>query len=122
MNEDFVSYELAVKLEEKGFNEPCNAYYEPINLKLNFCKIGWRNSFKKQLGVITAPTISHVLKWLREEKKIHIAIDIWGRTLGYDILALPSGSSLHWTAYDEKINSYEQAALAGIEYVLDNLI
>lgn len=122
MNEDFVPYELAVKLAENGFNEPCNAYYEPINLNLNFCKLGWRNSLEKQLGVITAPTISQVLKWLRKEEKIHITIDIWGRTWGYDILALPSGRSLHRTAYDEKINSYEQAALAGIEYYLDNFI
>jgi hypothetical protein len=45
-----------------------------------------------------------------------------GRTWGYDIINLPSGNSLHWTAYDENINNYEQAALAGIEYVLDNLI
>ena len=27
MNEDFVSYELAVKLKECGFNEPCDHYY-----------------------------------------------------------------------------------------------
>ena len=51
---------------------------------------------------------------------IHVVINIWGRTWGYDILTLPYGNSLHWTAYNEKINSYEQAALAGIEYVLDN--
>lgn len=27
MNEDFVTYELAVKLKEKGFDEPCYGYY-----------------------------------------------------------------------------------------------
>lgn len=66
--------------------------------------------------------IYDVLKWLREEKKIHISIDIWGRTWGYDILNLPSGNSLHWTAYDENINNYEKAAIAGISYYSDNLI
>lgn len=27
MNKDFVTYELAKKLNEKGFNEPCYGYY-----------------------------------------------------------------------------------------------
>lgn len=27
MNEDFAPFELAVKLKEKGFNEPCYGYY-----------------------------------------------------------------------------------------------
>ena len=115
MNEDFVPKEIALKLKEKGFDwrvgyaydNVCNCMYTVTEYCINY---------------IPAPTISQVLKWLRKEKKIHITIDIWGRTWGYDILALPSGSSLHWTAYDEKINSYEQAALAGIEYYLDNFI
>lgn len=59
---------------------------------------------------------------MREEKRLHIAIDIWGRTWGYDIIELTSGNSLHWTAYREDIKSYEDAALDGIEYIMDNLI
>lgn len=127
MNEDFVPYELAVKLEEKGFNEPCNAYYEPIKLNLNFCKLGWRNSTEKQLGVITAPTISQVLKWLREEKKMHIIVEIsdsgWYYTI-YPSIRWENGklkSDTYIMSFKNK-ESYEQAALAGIEYVLDNLI
>ena len=123
MNEDFVPFELAKKLKEKGYPQRCGGKYDMIGacyfkdgrLYEDGCIAPIEDCF-------TAPRIDQVLKWLREEKKIHIAIDIWGRTWGYDILTLPSGSSSHWTAYDDKINSYEQSALAGIEYVLDDLI
>lgn len=72
MNEDFVTYELAVKLKEKGFDEPCYGYYH---------RDGGDNSFEvcgngdcdflnsKNQYRVAAPTISQVLKWLREEKE-----------------------------------------------------
>ena len=125
MNEDFAPFELAVKLNEKGFNEPCYGYYHCNggNDSFELCGNGDRDFLNsKNQYRVAAPTISQVLKWLREEKDIHIVIDIWGRTWGYDVLDLPSGNSLHWDAYNENINSYEQAVLAGIEYVIDNLI
>lgn len=104
---DLVTSEIAEKLEKIGF---------PIKHRSTGIA-GFATSTE-----LIRPLISRVLKWLRKEKEIHIVIDIWGRTWGYDILSLPSGESLHWTAYEEKINSYEKAALTGIEYVLDNLI
>ena len=63
------------------------------------------------------------MKWLREEKKIFILIDIrkdlsWFYEIwGIEISLHPLGC----VPYQKK-QSYEQAALAGIEYVLDNLI
>ena len=32
MNEDFAPFELAVKLREKGFNEPCFGWYYPAEV------------------------------------------------------------------------------------------
>ena len=124
--EDFVTFEVAKKLKEKGFVQGFNVYgIRPIYYNSDTIK------FISDIGAyeaeyfgenISCPTISQVLKWLREEKDLHIVIDIWERTWGYDILSLPDGNCLHWTAYNEKINSYEKAALDGIEYVLNNLI
>ena len=130
MNEDFVTYKLAVKLKEKGFREECLYHYTCFGDLLpnqNYCNgcVSTEECFYSHnwnCDFIDTPTILQVLKWLREEKKIHITIDIWDRTWGYDIIELSSGNSLHFTAYKKEINSYEQAALAGIEYVLDNLI
>lgn len=103
-----VPFEIAKKLKEKGF---------PIKTKTEG-KFGLTEV--KEVEIL--PTISQVLKWLREEKKLHIAIDVWGRTWGYDVIELTSGHSLHWTAYREDIKSYEDAALDGVNYCLENLI
>lgn len=123
MKEDFVTYDLAVKLKEKGFNAECHAYYEPLKHCLNLSRVFKTNSLAENYNCITAPTIYQVLKWLREEKKIFILIDIrkdlsWFYEIwGIEISLHPLGCVPY-----QKSQSYEQAALAGIEYVIDNLI
>lgn len=108
MNEDFVSYEIAKKLKEKGFEWNQITTYNP--------KTKVRNNHIE-------PTISQVLKWLRKEKKIFILIDVrkelswFYEVWGIDISLHPLGCVPY-----QKSQSYEEAALAGIWYVLDNLI
>lgn len=135
MNEDFVTYEIAKKLKEKGFHEECLCFFNtdeeladninsPIVDRMYY---SW-NSDKSiwNGGNFDAPTISQVLKWLREEKKLHIVMDItkaypscnilcWGFIV-FDVL---NGDIIY---FEHNRDSYEQAALAGIEYVLDNII
>ena len=128
MNEDFVPYELSIKLEEKGFNRPCCGYYH-IGQGDDSFEACISSDFLNSLNEyrVGAPTISQVLKWLREEKKIHLMIDIWKVDLndttykwGYDIVNL---TTTHVDACDTHCaNSFEEAALAGIKYALDNLI
>jgi hypothetical protein len=68
----------------------------------------------------SAPTISQILKWLREEKKLHIVIPAsfdegyWWEVRDFN-REISEYSDIEYT-------SYEEATLAGIEYVLDNLI
>ena len=136
MNENFVTYELAVKLKEKGFKEKCIAYYwEKINehtpsflvednmpeYGLNILDLLSNHNQAEWSPFIDAPTISQVLKWLREEKKIHIVIDFDGGMGWYYQIAL-YGLTTYEKESEHKNNSYEQAAIAGIKYVLDNLI
>ena len=132
--EDFVSFELAKKLKEKGFvcKYPFAMYnelgvfhelYTSCDETLVNCTLGNRGYYDyddfDECDFI-APTISQVLKWLREEKKIHIEIRLFGE-YGFDILHIENRKKLAWSGTTE-YNSYESAALAGIEYVLDNLI
>ena len=80
----------------------------------------------------SAPTISQVLKWLRKEKKISIEPTIhctlkWVSGIySFDDDGLADFSQYTVEGTDDTVyilyDSYEQAALAGIEYVLDNLI
>lgn len=138
---DFVTFEIAKKLKEKGFDEECLAYYtseytlynnEVVlcdDKYLNMSKIDYEeclysyNTQKDLLRfIVDAPTISQVLKWLREEKNIHICIgysDNINAMWDYEVTLLDG--ALYQNS-DFGYESYEQAVLVGIEYVLDNLI
>jgi len=109
MNEDFVSYEIAKKLKEKGFKWNQITTYNP--------KTKVRNNHIE-------PTISQVLKWLREEKNLYClpffeqGVDLWL----YAICKPACGSEFPEFISESDYDTYEQAALAGIEYSIDNLI
>lgn len=124
MKEEFVTFEIAKKLKEKGYNgKTTGKHVEKIS---GTEREEWDDAemmYVTVTDVVTYPNahIYDVLKWLRKEKKLHIAVDIWSREWGYDVLRLMGGDSLHWSGIANYKN-YEEAALAGIEYVLDNLI
>lgn len=156
--EDFIPFELVVKLKEKGFKEKClfayndnqvinpkvveeygnltdDGYYElteDCGGKLKFDdvyiyeqQIILQDKIIIKRNFIDAPTISQVLKWLREEK-IYIVptFCVDQNDNGYwDFRLISTMDGM--LIYDEiknRYNSYEQAALAGIEYVLNKLI
>lgn len=110
--EDFVTYELAVKLKGKGFDWETQYKYE-------------RNIFARRYEDIPMPSISQVLKWLREEKKLHIEV-MFIRPLHnrvkYYITDVDGSRGDFMDVADEHYETWEQATLAGIKYVLDNLI
>lgn len=118
--EDFVTFDLAKKLKEKGFD--CKypfAIYFGNRMYYDY------DDLIDDKDAIIAPTISQVLKWLREEKKLHI--ELW--TVGkkpikwcHTITMLNHvGEKQGWSS-GKRGDSYEAAAIAGIEYCLDNLI
>ena len=77
MEDEIVSFETAMLLKEKGFNEPCSHYYEDNDLyKLGYYH-GEGTGFVRNNSPIdgrflceemqcTAPTQSLAQKWLRE--------------------------------------------------------
>ena len=107
MNEDFVSFDLAKKLKEKGFEWDCYTTFDGVGYTTHFC-----------------PTISQVLKWLREEKKIYCLpyYDAIGGTWFYSIINPDTDIDIPTYFSDSIFDGYETAALAGIKYCLDNLI
>jgi len=132
MNEDFVPFELAVKLKEKGFKEEClgcyingdyfyNIHYPVSNHQMWFSHNSYDNIWHRD--IIDAPTISQVLKWLRKEKGLHIEIlHIFSEETLWNFEVVHIGSYERLWNDSELFDNYEQAALAGIKYVLDNLI
>ena len=129
MNEDFVPFELAKKLKGKDYPQHiADDAYIVDNYGEEDYQIGDRLPIPiipDFMDDVSAPTITQVLKWLREEKKLHIIIDYNNALLwNYLIYKFEAGNIDMPSEVDLTIdfNSYEKAALAGIEYVLDNLI
>ena len=118
MNEDYVSFELAKKLKEKGFSCTTETiYFEDGG-------IGVYTGHDKTLGsdLFPRPYISQVLKWLRE-KQIMVEIPISLMDNGnwaYSFRIQTEGYYESSIISDYK--SWEEAALICIKYILDNLI
>ena len=77
ITEDYVSYEVAKLLKEKGFDEPVYNYYKWDGFEqVRFSTITtpeyepFRNSDPNGDGEIACPTHQMALKWLREVHKI----------------------------------------------------
>lgn len=137
MNEDFVPFELAKKLKEKGYpqrpdNMSCMPYYEydEVSNYASLCnETVWYRVDETRGNIFAALAIHKVLKWLREEKKIHVLIAPmlnyssatyhWGCEI-YDISRMPETVFYKESLFN--ISSHNEAVLAGIEYVIDNLI
>ena len=126
---DFVNFKLAQKLKEKGYPQHWsdNDYIVENEYKDNF-EIGVyydRCLIPEHIVTIAAPTISQVLKWLRDKFSLHISQKPY-----------PCEDGLMWMYEIRKFSKYivfvvanktgfvkeEEASLAGIEYVLDILI
>jgi hypothetical protein len=142
--EDFVPRELAIKLKEKGFKEKCYAYYFPVNNELIHNTNQFRggnlydclhsyNSLPKEVATsdfIDAPTITQVMKWLRVKKEIDIVIypiDANTVFMGGEkyILSVYISRKRDYKLHHDNKDKYvkwEEAALAGMNYCLDNLI
>jgi hypothetical protein len=123
---DFVDFDLAKKLKEKGFDYPCIGHYVNNQLYIAHYQNAFHSSKDESLD---APTISQVLKWLRAEKKILVTILPQEKNFGHDTLCFAVykiTEDLYQLVYNGTVNtlvdSYEQLSTAGIEYVLDNLI
>ena len=121
MNEDFVSFEIAKKLKEKGFNEPCYAYYHCNGGNDSFELCGDRDFLNsKNQYRVAAPTIPQVLKWLRNTYNLHV--ETYPCVLGMWKFLVTNITTLEERALCDKYTSSEQAAIAGVNYCLENLI
>ena len=115
ITEDYVSFETAKLLKEKGFNEGCSTTYTPNGFFHT-------HNYRPLLGDIFAPTLQMAMKWLRE---VH-NIDIFPWKIGkgvYSCAILNSNTSQDLSSdKDFPSEKYEETAEAAIKYCLENLI
>ena len=124
ITEDYVSFEIAKLLKEKGFDEKCYTFYEYNSKELyREERIPCCNSCSDDYAV---PTHQMVMKWLREVYKILILVEYDCPVFSSDIYKMDDideyGSAKHISPTFANCKNYEQACEAAIKYCLENLI
>lgn len=108
--EDFVTFEIAKKLEEKGFTQGynisgCKFVFSDENTIKRISDIGaYENGY---FGInVPCPNIHQVLKWLREEKEVICLphIDPFREKWFFYVTILPQTSD--FPGYMSSINFY----------------
>lgn len=124
ITEDYVSFEVAKLLKEKGFDEPCQfLYFSKYKQEGDFIGNFYaRKNSEINEASYSAPTLQMAMKWLREVHNLWCEISWEGKGLWcmeffslIDEEFIP-GSIVH------EIKSYEEACETGIRYALENLI
>jgi len=136
ITEDYVSFEVAKLLKEKGFDEQCRAFYKcwPVNPVLYKCdntqvfdyctnsSLSAYNYIGEEMN-IAAPTHQMAMKWLREK---HIIIVVQPEYFNGGAECSYWGVDIWADDNYEKLQgdfpSYEEAVEAALKYSLENLI
>lgn len=133
ITEDYVSFETAKLLKDKGFNERLLTFYITDEFKKEGCfqlmaftddKIDNNHSDHCYL----APTLQMAMKWLREVQNLFIFPFPQVNTSKFWVEIYQLSDNQEWeNLYCESIDlqdysTYEQACEAAIKYCLENLI
>lgn len=70
--EDYVSFEVAKLLKEKGFDKPCNGWYGRNGTMFYDIYRENHNSSFPDDARMSMPTLYEAQKWLREKHNIHL--------------------------------------------------
>ena len=123
ITEDYISFETAKLLKEKGFDEKCFQYWHEEDNELVHSQSmhAIQNVSNPCFFGPAAPTLHVAMKWLRETKDIQVVIGILNTIKKTWTFALfRNFDELTQKFYSFK--TYEEACEAGIRYVLENLI
>ena len=134
--EDYVSFETAKLLKEKGFKGNGSHFYEKGRL-VDFHNYWWRITMKERYEAIEAPTLQTAMKWLRKTHNIYIYATPWYHEeenplkkgeynlvfngWGYNISNLATNTVIAESDEDNLYSTPEQACEIAIKYYLEKL-
>ena len=125
MEKEFVSYEIALKLKELGFDEPCFTYYYELtsNLRTHLAidiRNAWTYSGNKKLGFTLAPLYQQVFKWFRNKYSIDFSINTIYSRYNDNTTKKYSGVIDNKTVFINVgfYETYEEAELAGLQKMI----
>lgn len=138
ITEDYVNFETAKLLKDKGFDETCRTFWKVWDNRTTICDCSSSHLFEychnsmleqyndnEELNV-AAPTLQMAMKWLREVHKLCISITpqvtdddgdegcLWQFAITSHLEPL----SISLELYEQ----YKQACEEAIKYCLENLI
>ena len=127
MEKEFVTRELVRKLLAKGC--PISKVYKDDGTRPLFYNLPMEHPNWQYCDAWCIPTVAQVLLWLREEKKIYVVVIpypsmstkdkvVWC----YQIKHNSDGAFMETMDGLESYMDYRDAAINGIEYVIDYLI
>ena len=144
ITEDYVSFETAKLLKEKGFDEECSCFYNNIDYGTPGLKVDGQLYYKNSAlddEEYATPTLQMAMKWLMEKHSCFITFSwefdkyddngkpVFGKTNWQYNISIPkwnsarTGDGSYFNMYsEEEFPTYEEALEASINYCLKNLI
>ena len=129
VTEDYINFETAKLLKEKGFNGVCKTAYETITNEheVEQCSpSSWGN-----LNQVKRPTLQMAMKWLMEEHNLvittYFTVDGWHSCVsrikfnGEGVFIIKIIDGIDGCNILNR-DTYEEACEASIKYCLENLI
>lgn len=132
ITEDYVSFETAKLLKEKGFDSECDYLY--VNggiVRAQGGKCNWNKGetiFTDYKNECSAPTLQMAMKWLRKVHRLEIfpyhnsPNNRHNSEWWFEIIKYPNSVAEYESGIDEEVDTYEEACEAAIKYCLENLI
>lgn len=125
MEKEFVPYELAVKLKELGFNEPCFAYYRIFDGYPKEYTFGYFDEPKRYESniMVFAPTFSQAFRWFREKYNLFGCIDLHSCIPPHWFVRIDNIVTNDYVFHSEdehkKFTTYEEAELACLTKLIE---
>jgi hypothetical protein len=120
ITEDYVSFEIAKLLKEKGFAENCLMRYNKVG---DLVEEAYKFNWNFQTIDYSAPTLQMAMKWLLKKYNIFICILFLEESngFGYTIENIVKKEYIT-TSKNDGYSTYEETAEEAIKYCLENLI
>ena len=109
MNKEFVPYELALKLKQLGFDEPCIATHGYLELYIN-----------TDDGHLKAPLFQQAFRWFRE-KGFFVSFSTHDYNIHdfYIKWSMPDSSTLSESILSDTYDTYEETELACLTKLIE---
>ena len=124
MNENYVSFETAKLLKEKGFDIPYDSF-RGVYINGVFKRLNPGDCFLHNCGdeIVEVCSLQLAMKWLREKHKINVEVRYFPTPDIYRYVILRSPMTIeNIDSHPQYFNTYEQACESAIKYCLENLV